>query len=224
MRTILAVSALALAIASTPAALFAQTMSSPPATQTTTTTTVTDQPSTGVSDPATMQTTMSSTPDAQASANETFAMSGEQKTQYGTWPSAERTKYDAWPVTQQEYFWSLNAEQQKGWWALTDTQRGQIYAMSPAQRAQVWPQITSQVKGPSSASATSASQPRADAAVDAAAMPQNQTYADNTARSSLDNGRMNAAPAGPMASDAPAKTYPLCTRTLQDSCRNPGGR
>lgn len=156
--------------------------------------------------PALLHAQDAAAPAASAAPSGPFTMTTDQKTQYDGWAAGEKTKYDAWPSAQQEYFWSLDADQQKGWWALNETQRGQVLAMTPDQRAQVWPSIVAQVKGRATASAA----PAAAAKPTAAAEPAPQATAPGGAGEAY-------------ASADTGKTYPVCSRTITDSCRNRNG-
>ncbi len=201
MRRFFTASALALIISASPAALIAQTMPQ-------TTTTMPDATSpTGEQDMGT--TAPAPTP---APAASSFSPGPAEMSKMDTWPAEQKAKYKAWPSSYQEYFWTLDADQQKGWWALTDEQKSQIYAMSPEQRTQVWPTIVGQVNG-QSASATGAMP----------ATPATPARAEAGMASTMDKP---AASTGNMASppaQAMNKTYPLCSKTVTDSCRNRGG-
>lgn len=118
-----------------------------------------------------------------------------EMSQMDTWPADKKTKYQAWPADYQQYFWTLDADQQKGWWALTDEQKAQVFAMSPEDRAKVWPTIVGQVNG--------------------APAPQSATPAAPPAES---------LGASASAGSAANKTYPVCSKTVTDGCRNRGGQ
>lgn len=153
---------------------------------------------------------------AQAPATTTTTMTAEQKASYDTWPADQRTSYDSWPADQQTYYWSLTANQQTGWWALTDTQRQQLLAMDPPTRVAAWASIEKQL---AASTGSSMGNPYS-------AAPSNQQTADATAPSTMPGdssstsyrGALNAPPA-----EAMNKTYPPCTKDLQDNCRNRGG-
>jgi hypothetical protein len=161
-------------------------------------------------------------------------MTSQQKSSYETWPADKKAAYDTWAAEYQAYFWSLSPSQQTGWFALTDEQRKQVYEMPPASRAAAWASIEQQLAGtadsaaPPSAATGMMPAPEAGAAPmdsDAAAMP------DAAAPMASQPGAMGSSSAGatadPAVSAPPAeamnKTYPKCSRTVQDSCRNPGG-
>ena len=153
---------------------------------------------------------------AQAPATTTTSMTAEQKADYDTWPADQRTSYDSWPADQQAYYWSLTAKQRTGWWALTDQQRQQLLAMDPATRVAAWASIEKQLAAApgtpmaGSAPGTRSSAQTADAAGAASAPPDPaaQPY----------KGALNEPPAADMN-----KTYPPCSKTVQDNCRNRGG-
>ncbi|MBA4355386.1 MAG: hypothetical protein C0409_11910 [Novosphingobium sp.] len=154
-----------------------------------------------------------------------YAPASDQQSQIDTWPAEQKTKYQAWPSTYQEYFWTLDPDQQKGWWALTDEQKSQVYAMTPEQRLQVWPAIVAQVNGKpapaGSASPATPAQPAPGAGTAATpaepATPPTDGMAAGTVSSST-TGNMSAPPA-----EAMNKKYPICSKTITDSCRNRGG-
>lgn len=218
MRYLLAASAMSLALASTPALIMAQT------------TTTTTPPATSTMPDSTAPTAPQDTTAPTAAAP--FAPAADQQAQIDAWPAEQKTKYAAWPSTYQEYFWTLDAEQQKGWWALTDEQKGQVYAMTPDQRTQVWPSIVAQVNGQSAAATATPpanpAQPAAggmaeNGAIDAlkdAMTADAGAAATATEKSTASSGTMMASNAEPAAA---AKDYPLCSKTVQDSCRNRGG-
>lgn len=165
------------------------------------------------------------------------------KTAYDSWPADRRTAYDSWPAEYQAYFWSLTPNQQTGWFALTDEQRKQVYELPPASRAATWASIEQQLAGgpppapaADAAASTGMAQPPAqqvqanppsmDPASPTPPNPQSAAEpvppaqpADPSYQGGAYKGAMTAPPA-----EAMNKTYPVCTRTLQDSCRNPGGR
>ncbi|MFY7838592.1 MAG: hypothetical protein ACOVQ0_20145 [Novosphingobium sp.] len=220
MRYLLAASAMSLALASTPALIVAQTATTttPPATSTMPDSTA----------PAAPQDTTAPVEAAP------FAPAADQQAQIDAWPAEQKTKYAAWPSTYQEYFWTLDAEQQKGWWALTDEQKGQVYAMTPDQRTQVWPSIIAQVNGQSASAATmppaNGAQPAPSSMAENRAVeaPKDAMTADAGAAATATGnapasdtvGTMMASNAAPSAA---AKEYPICSKTVQDSCRNRGG-
>lgn len=162
-------------------------------------------------------------------------MSSEEKSAYDAWPADKRTSYDSWNSEYQAYFWSLSPSQQTGWFALTDEQRKQVYDMPPASRAAAWASIEQQLAGTSDAAAPPFAATGMTPSPEAAAAPPMNAdaaaMADQSNPTGAQAGAMGAADAGassdPALSAPPAeamnKTYPKCTRTLQDNCRNPGG-
>lgn len=149
------------------------------------------------------------------------------KMAYDSWPAESRAAYDSWPAEYQAYFWSLTPTQQKGWFALTDAQRKQVYDLPPASRATTWASIEQQLAGgapppeqvqanPPSAEPASPTPPNPQTAAEPVppAQPADPSYQGGAYK-----GAMTAPPA-----EAMNKTYPVCTRKIQDSCRNPGGK
>lgn len=171
-------------------------------------------------DPATGQ-AATSAPGSAAS-----TMTADQKAQYDSWPATRRADYDAWPAEYKNYYWSLTPEQQEGYWALTPEQREQIFKMAPEQRELAWKSVVEQMKGQSAAPAQTQANPQGPGmpttgvpAPQAAqqsvppAMPADQSYQGGPYK-----GALTPPPASEMNKD-----YPVCTKKIQDSCRNPGG-
>jgi hypothetical protein len=128
-----------------------------------------------------------------ASAQVNVVLTPEQQTVYTAWPAPQRTAYDAWPVDVRNYYWTLTPERQTAWWALNDEQRTRIFAMNEADRMQAWTSIDAQM--------ANRSQTAVAATTAARVQPREPGYvADQVAA---------------------AKTYPVCTATLTDSCVNP---
>ncbi|MBB4856892.1 hypothetical protein HNO88_000189 [Novosphingobium chloroacetimidivorans] len=155
------------------------------------------------------------------------AMTVQQKTTYATWPAQRQSDYQAWPVDYQTYYWTLTPEQQEGYWALTNDQRGQIYKMTPEQRATAWKSIQEQMAGqtpstpagqanPPGQGIPTAGVPNPQSANQAAqpAMPADQGYQGGPYKGALT----------PPPADAMSKSYPVCSRTVTDGCRNRGGK
>lgn len=199
MRHFLAASALALAISASPGVLTAQTT-----------------------------TTQAAVPDSPSLIGTAYAPTPVEQSQIDTWPAEQKAKYQAWPSTYQEYFWTLDPDQQKGWWALTEEQKAQVYVMTPEQRTQVWPAIVAQVKGqPASAGgATPATPAQPSPSEGMAAQPATPAQpatspvqaAPPASSADSSTGNMTAPPA-----EALNKKYPVCSKTVTDSCRNRGG-
>lgn len=192
-------------------------------------------------------------PPATMSAPASPAMTPSQKAMYETWPASQKTAYDSWSAEYQAYFWSLTPSQQKGWFALSDDQRKQVYEMPPASRAAVWASIEQQLAGAAPPAAMTAPSPDAaaapppmddDASAQAAPVEQVQANPPGAGPASdtppdpatADTPVPPAQPADPgyhagpykgaltePPADAMNKTYPVCSRKVQDNCRNPGG-
>jgi len=164
-----------------------------------------------------------------ADAADTAALSAARKAAYEAWNAEQRAAYETWqadlqsyywtltpdqqaawwayddprrldvygiaPADLRTYYWTLTPDQQTGWWRMTPEQRAQIFAMAEADRTNAWNSVLAQV---------SATAPVATAA------PAVRTVTNVS----------NALP--PPPADTLNKTYPVCTRTLQDNCTNPG--
>lgn len=193
MRRFLVMSALALSMTASPAALMAQALPQTPTTMPDATSPVGGQDA--MNAPST-------------AAGGTFTPGPSEMSQMDTWPAEQKAKYQAWPADYKEYFWTLDADQQKGWWALTDEQKSQVFAMAPDERAKVWPTIVGQVTGQRTASA--------------APMPANPAGTPSTSSGMDSQPAADGAMATPPAT-AMNKTYPVCSKTVTDSCRNRGG-
>ena len=153
----------------------------------------------------------------------------QQKLAYQGWAHDLQMKYDAWPADYQAYFWSLTTNQQKGWMLLTDAQRKQIYDLAPEGRATTWASLEAQMAGvppPQAANDPIQVQANPRGEGDASPVPPNpQTAqspvppaqpADPSYKAGPYKGALTQAPA-----EAMNKPYPLCSRTVTDSCQNP---
>lgn len=154
-------------------------------------------------------------------------LTAAQQTDYDSWTADQRTSYDAWPADYQTYYWTLSPVQMNGWWRLTAVQRGQMMAMTPEQRAATWTSVEAQISGQAPAGVVQAN-PVGSAAMSSATPPDPATAADpvppaTPADPSYAAGPYKGALTAPPA-EAMNKVYPLCTRKIQDSCRNPGGK
>ncbi|CCA93791.1 hypothetical protein [Novosphingobium sp. PP1Y] len=151
----------------------------------------------------------------------------EQQAMYDGWPADRQAEYDAWPDEYKGYYWTLVPERQEGYWALTPDQRGQVYKMSPQQRETAWASIIQQLNGetpttpatqanPPGEGMPTAGVPAPQAAEQAVrpAMPADESYQGGPYK-----GALTPPPASAMNKD-----YPVCSKTVQDSCRNPGGK
>ncbi len=152
-----------------------------------------------------------------------YVMTPEQKVVYDAWPAAQRSSYEALPTDYRTYYWTLNPVQQTGYWKLTDDQRGMVYRMTPEQRVLAWQAVEAQMNGQTPMTPATQANPPGDgmpttgvpnpsAAAQAVppAMPADGSYQGGPYK-----GALTPAPA-----DAMAKTYPVCSASLQDSCVN----
>lgn len=153
------------------------------------------------------------------------ALTAEQKAIYDTWTVEEKNQYATWNPEYQAYFWTLTASQKKGYWMLTTDQRTQIYAMTPEQRIAAWSSIIAQLNGEVPATPpTQANPPGQGIPTDTVPTPESAAEpvppampADESYQGGPYKGALTPPP-------NEAKEYPVCTKTLQDSCRNPGGK
>lgn len=164
-------------------------------------------------------------------------LTAEQQASYAGWPAQAKAAYDSWPAEYKAYFWTLTANQQKGWLALTDAQRKQVFDLSPADRAAAWTSIEGQLAGtaatpsPPPAGDPMAAQVQANPTGpgDASATPPNPATAGSPvppaqpADPGYQAGPYKGALTQPPA-EAQAKDYPVCSKTVTDSCRNRGGK
>lgn len=154
-----------------------------------------------------------------------FAMSEDQQAIYDSWDADQQTQYTAWEPTYREYYWTLPEERQRGYWMLTPDQRMQIYNMTPEQRELAWQSITAQLAGMTPATPATQANPPGEG------MPTNTVPTPETAEEavppampadeSYEGGPYKGALTPPPVTN---KEYPVCTRTLKDGCRNPGGK
>lgn len=165
------------------------------------------------------------TPSAAAAATLTSA----QKMDYETWAPDQRASFDAWPLDYQAYYWTLSPNQMHGWWKLTAAQRTQIMVMTPDQRTSSWTSIEAQLAGQAASAVPPVSANpvgSADMPSDTAPNPETAATpvppampADSSYQATPYKGALTAPPA-----EAMNKVYPLCTKTVRDSCRNRGGK
>lgn len=150
---------------------------------------------------------------------------------YNAWSADQRASFDTWPVDYRTYYWSLTPPRQSGWWRLTDEQRARIYAMAEADRAAAWARIDAQLAAQAAAPAPSpvVVQTQANpvgAGVPSAAPPNPTTAADPVPPAQPADPSYQAGPykgaLTPPPAEAANKTYPVCTRALQDNCQNRG--
>lgn len=124
-----------------------------------------------------------------------WALNDSQRTSLLGWPLDRRSAYFTWPEGARSYFWTLPADDQAAFWTLTPEQQLSIYTLPADQQAAMWASLR---------------QPAVSAEVAGPATAGQVTIVDN---------RVPPPPASAMN-----KSYPICTKTLQDSCRNPGGK
>jgi hypothetical protein len=164
--------------------------------------------------------------DAMAERQTPVTLTPDQQADYDSWTEEQRSDYDAWPDEYKVYYWTLAPERQKGYWALSADQRGQIYKMSPQQREMAWQSVVQQLQGqtPTTPAAqanppgegmptTGVPAPKAAAQAVRPAMPADESYQGGPYK-----GALTPPPASAMNKD-----YPVCSKTVQDSCRNRGG-
>lgn len=157
-------------------------------------------------------------------------LTARQQAAHDAWPPERQADYAGWPPENKAYFWTLPPERQEGYWALTAEQRGQIYKMSPQQREIAWQSVMQQLKGQAASTANTVQKqanppgggtptsgptdPHTASEPVPPAMPADQSY---------HAGPYKGALTPPPATEI-NKTYPVCTRKIQDNCRNPGGK
>lgn len=159
-------------------------------------------------------------------------LSAEQTSAYKAWSDDQRTSYDTWPVNYRTYYWTLTPPRQSGWWLLTDEQRARIYAMAEADRAAALDRVQAEM------SARAAAPPPAPTVVETQANPQGagvpsatppnpMAAADPVPPAQPADPGYHAGPykgaLTPPPAEAMNKSYPVCSRTVQDNCRNRGG-
>ena len=160
-------------------------------------------------------------------------LTAEQTTAWQAWNHDQQVAYDTWPVNYRTYYWTLTPPRQSGWWLLTDEQRARIYAMAEADRAAALDRVQAEM------SARAAAPPPVQTVVQTQANPEGPGMpsatppnpataadpvppaqpADPTYRAGPYKGALTPPPA-----EAMGKTYPTCSRTVQDSCVNRGGK
>ncbi len=167
---------------------------------------------------------------AQTTATTTVAtpvLTASQQTDFDSWSPEQRTGYGTWPAASQAYYWTLTPAQMTGWWRLSAEQRAQIMAMTPEQQAAAWNSVQAQLTGQPAPAVVQAN-PVGSSAMPTATPPDPAMAADpvppaTPADPSYQAGPYKGALTAPPA-EAMNKTYPVCTRKIQDSCRNPGGK
>jgi hypothetical protein len=143
-----------------------------------------------------------------------YVLTTEQQATYDAWPPDRQTVYTAWVPVYQEYYWTLTPAQADAYWLLTDEQRAKIHGMTPDQRTIAWQSIERQLAGAQTANeANAAVRPVTETTVATRVTPDGQEQAVVTTSTG------NAVPPPAQALN---KSYPLCSKTVQDSCQNRG--
>ena len=160
-------------------------------------------------------------------------LSSDQIAAYNAWNADQRASFDTWPVDYRTYYWTLTPPRQSGWWRLTDEERARIYAMAEADRAAAWTRIEAQLAAQAAAPtpAPVVVQTQANpvgAGVPTAAAPNPATAADPVPPAQPADPSYQAGPykgaLTPPPAEAANKVYPVCSKTVTDSCRNRGGK
>ncbi|HKX79611.1 MAG TPA: hypothetical protein VJM34_13920 [Novosphingobium sp.] len=146
-----------------------------------------------------------------------YKLTPEQQAAYDAWPADRRTDYETWPNDYQVYYWTLEPDYQTGYWTLTPEQRTQIHGMTPEQRTQAWASITQQLQANPPSSEPASPTPPNPATANSPVPPAQPN--DPTYHAGPYKGALTAPPP-----EAANKTYPVCSKTVTDSCRNPGGK
>lgn len=170
-----------------------------------------------------------------------------------SWPAEYKTYYDTLTAKQKEGWWALTDAQRKQVYDLPADQRSKIWASIEAQLAGGAPATSAAAAAPSTSAPAAAAADSPDAANPAdAAAPDASSSADQIQANPRGEGVASASPPNPASADSavsptmpadpsynagpykgalsapPAeamnKEYPTCSRKVQDSCRNPGGR
>lgn len=158
-------------------------------------------------------------------------LSVEQSAAYKAWSDDQRVSYDTWPVDYRTYYWTLTPPRQSGWWHLTDEQRARIYAMAEADRAaaldRVHSQLAAQASAPPAAPVVVQTQANPPGpGVPSAAPPNPAAAGDPVPPAQPADPAYQAGPykgaLTPPPAEAANKTYPVCTRAVQDNCQNRG--
>jgi hypothetical protein len=143
-----------------------------------------------------------------------YVLTTEQQVTYDTWPPDRQTVYTTWVPVSQEYYWTLTPAQADAYWLLTDEQRNKIYVMTPAQRTIAWQSIERQLAGAQTANEANAAVPPVTETTVATRLT-----ADGQEQAVVTTSTSNAVPPPAQALN---KSYPLCSKTVQDSCQNRG--
>jgi hypothetical protein len=159
-------------------------------------------------------------PELEASANAQVEaeLDAEQRTVYRGWPTETRDAYGQLNTEHRTYFWTLTPTQREAYWRLTPEQRTQIMGMTPEARANAWTSIQAQIAARANNSETSVTA-RTVGDVSASAQSNAQAGSSATPAAVVRNNPGNLTPPPAAALN---KTYPVCTRKMQDNCQNPG--
>lgn len=154
------------------------------------------------------------------------ALTPQQQAVFDAWSPQQKTDYASWPNEYKVYYWTLTADQQKGYWALTADQRGQIYKMSPQQRQIAWTSVMQQLNGQKPSTPAAQANPPGEG-MPTTGVPDPQVAEQSVPPAMPADGSYQGGPykgaLTPPPQTAMNKTYPLCSKTVQDSCRNRGG-
>lgn len=145
------------------------------------------------------------------------SLSADQQAIVAAWPAERQTLYSSWSPEYQTYFWTLTPEQQQAYFVLTPAQREQIAAMTPTQRTAAWQSITRQLAAGANAGDTSVAARTGDEVPAPAQATPPDTAASGAGAVVTSAGNLAAPPASGLN-----KKYPVCSRTIQDECQNPG--
>lgn len=221
MHKLMLAGSAALALMAVPAALQAQS------------TVGQSNPTTTETAPSTNTPRASPGPDAPRNNNPVSrALSGDptptrdQQAAMNGWSDQQKTDYRGWPNDYKVYYWTLNSDQQRGYWALSADQRGQIYKMTPEQRQVAWNAVVQQMSGKTPTTPPGQANPPGEG-VPTNGVPDPQAAAQSAppampADPGYQGGPYKGALTPPPAT-AMDKTYPRCSKTVHDSCRNGNG-
>ena len=167
----------------------------------------------------------SPTPPADATTAGDYTLTPEQQAAFDAWTPEEQAQYAALDAAQKQYFWTLPPDRQRGYWMLTPDQRMQIYSMTPEQRELAWQSISAQLAGMAPPTPpTQANPPGQGMPTDT--VPEPKTAGEPVPPAMPADESYQGGPyKGALTPPPPAeKDYPVCSRTVQDGCRNPGGK
>nr|WP_207785918.1 hypothetical protein [Altererythrobacter segetis] len=148
----------------------------------------------------------------------TGSLTADRQAIVASWPADRQTMYSSWSPEYQTYFWTLTPEEQQAYFVLTPTQREQIAAMTPTQRSAAWQSIVRQLAAGANNSDTSvAARTGGEVPAPAQATPADDAASGAGAVVTSVPGNLEPPPASALN-----KHYPVCSRTVQDQCQNPG--